>query len=333
MATDGKWIERLVARAGLLDPAAAVVVACTSPSTGVLTWSSARPEPGDVFDTTTPMYAGSVTKQLVGVLVAQQVMAGRLRPHDRVVDLLPTLPAWAEPIRVRHLLHHTSGLPAMARVLTAAGLDDEQHSTNDLVLRGLTALAAPEAPAGSVFAYSNVGYVVLAEALRAVTGAALPVLARQSLFGPLGMTASRLGSQEQSRPPAGAQTPGTVGDGGWWVSASDLLTWLDALNRGHLGADLTELVQAPGHLDDGTPLNYAWGVTARPSPAGTSYTHGGHWPGWSAKTVRRPSAGTAVALLTQSDDVEAVSEAGLALHESLPVQSTGRHRPSGWGYR
>jgi CubicO group peptidase (beta-lactamase class C family) len=328
-----EWIERLLGRAGLLSPAAAVVVACTSPSTGVLTWSRAGREPGDAFDAATPMYAASVTKQLIGVLVAQQVLAGRMRQDDRVVDLLPTLPPWAAPIRVRHLIHHTSGLPATARVLTAAGVDDEQHSTNDLVLQGIAALPVPSAPAGSVFAYSNVGYVVLAEALRALTGTALPVLARESLFRPLGMTASRLGSEEQPTLSTMTGPPRTVGDGGWWVSALDLLTWLDALNGDRLGADLTQLVQTPGRLDDGTALDYAWGVTARPSSAGTSYTHGGHWLGWSAKTVRRPNTGTAVALLTRSDDVQAVSDAGLALHESLPVQDTGGHRLSQRSHR
>lgn len=327
------WIERLLERAGLLSPAAVVVVACSSPSNEVLTWSSAGRESGVAIDAATPMYVASVTKQLIGVLVAQQVSAGRMHTDDRVVDLLPTLPAWAEQIRVRHLLHHTSGLPATAKVLMAAGVDDEQHSSNELVLQGVAALPAPDAPAGRVYSYSNVGYVVLAEALSALTGTALPVLARESLFSPLGMTASWLGSEEQPTLATLPRPPRTVGDGGWWVSALDLLTWLDVLNRDRLGADLTQLVQTPGRLDDGTALDYAWGVTARPNAAGTSYTHGGHWPGWSAKTVRRPKTGTAVALLTRSDDVKAVSEAGLALHESLPVQDTGGHRLSQRNHR
>ena len=47
------------------------------------------------------------------------------------------------------------------------------------------------------------------------------------------------------------------------------------------------------------------------------YTHGGTWPGWCAKTVRRPSAGIAVALLTACDDVARVSDAGLAVSDRL----------------
>ncbi len=101
------------------------------------------------------------------------------------------------------------------------------------------------------------------------------------------------------------------------TSPADLLTWLDALNRGRIGTELTRMVQTPGRLDDGTPLDYAWGMTARPGRGGTTYTHGGQWPGWTAKTVRCPSTRTAVALLTTSEDADAVSRVGMDLHERL----------------
>lgn len=322
VVTSGQQIERLLQQTGLLGTNTGVAVACLSPRTGVLTWTCGSLGSGTALDPSTPMYAASVTKQLIGVLVAQQVLAARLHSDDRVIELLPTLPGWAESIRVRHLLHHTSGLPTAARVLAAVGLDDEQHLTNSLVLHGLASLYAPEAPAGSTFAYSNIGYIVLAEILRALTGTALPVLAQESLFAPLGMTASFLTSDEQPTLPLVTKTPRTIGDGGWWTSASDLLIWLDALNCDHLGPDLTQLVQTPGYLDDGSALDYAWGITARPTARGTNYTHGGNVPGWSAKTVRRPATRTAVALLTVSNDVQGVSQAGFDLHESLPVHLT-----------
>ena len=160
------------------------------------------------------MYAASVTKQMVAALVAQQVLGGQLDPDDRVVDLLPALPAWAEPIQVRHLIHHTSGLPATARVLAAVGLDDQQHLDNSLVLQALSNLSHPDAPPGRAFVYSNIGYVVLAQALSALTGTAVPILAEKSLFQPLGMTDSRLAADKQVTLPDATTQPRTVGDGG-----------------------------------------------------------------------------------------------------------------------
>jgi hypothetical protein len=58
-----------------------------------------------------------------------------------------------------------------------------------------------------------------------------------------------------------------------------------------------------------------------PAPTGraTSYSHGGNWPGWIAKTIRSPATGTAVALLTTSDVVQAVSQVAVALHDRLTI--------------
>jgi hypothetical protein len=58
-------------------------------------------------------------------------------------------------------------------------------------------------------------------------------------------------------------------------------------------------------------------MTARPASIGITYTHGGSWPGWTAKTVRNPDAGTALALLTGHDDGRLVSHLAMAIHERL----------------
>jgi CubicO group peptidase (beta-lactamase class C family) len=315
---DGSGLEGVLAQAGLLRPGAGFALAACSPRTGVVSRAGGTLLDGTAVTPETPMYAASITKQVVGALAAQQVLADLLRPDDRVLDLLPALPPWAAAIRVRHLIHHTSGLHPTEQVLAALGLPSEQHLDNDMVMQGLDLLPPPDTAPGTAFGYSNIGYVVLAEVLVAVTGAPVPFLAQQSLFAPLGMAASRLGPAESAALPTDVRPPRTIGDGGLWSSALDLLTWLDALSSDRLGPELTRLVQRPGRLDDGTALDYAWGVTARSGSEGTSYTHGGNWPGWSAKTVRRPATGTAVVLLTTSDDVPAVSRAALELHDLLP---------------
>lgn len=84
MVTSGQRIERVLQRAGLLTITTEVAVACGSPRTGVLTWTCGQLGSGAALDPSTPMYAASVTKQLIGVLVAQQVLAGRLHPNDQV---------------------------------------------------------------------------------------------------------------------------------------------------------------------------------------------------------------------------------------------------------
>jgi CubicO group peptidase (beta-lactamase class C family) len=52
--------------------------------------------------------------------------------------------------------------------------------------------------------------------------------------------------------------PLSLGDGGVWSTASDLVRWGQALNADELG--ISPLMETPGSLDDGTPLDYAWGM-------------------------------------------------------------------------
>ncbi len=295
-------------------PSTPLALGATSPGTGPI-WMSAGTLPdGRAVTPRTPMYAGSVTKQFIAAVAGCAILDGALDHDDVVGRILPGLPSWAQRVRIRHLVHHTAGLPPTSRLLAELGTTDEADLDNDLVLRALAHVRRLAREPGQVFAYSNAGYVLLAETLRVATGVDPARLARQTLLLPLAMRDSSIGDPPYAlrRPP-----PRTVGDGGLWTSVVDLVRWLDALNRRLLGDQLTVLLEAPGRLDDGTPLDYAWGMTARPDRAGVTYTHGGSWPGWTAKTVRNPGAGTSVALLTRHDDTQLVSDTAMAIHDLL----------------
>ena len=146
---------------------------------------------------------------------------------------MPELPQWARQVRLRHLIHHTSGLAQET--------------------------AEPSAAPGVRFAYSNAGYVLLAEAIGRAAGEPLPGLARRLIFAPLGMADSLFWTGPEPAPPGAAPLdpadppPLSVGDGGLWSTAADLLRWADGLDRDRLG--ITGRVQTPGALDDGTPLD------------------------------------------------------------------------------
>ena len=120
--------------------------------------------------------------------------------------------------------------------------------------------------------------MVLAEAVSRTAGMPLADFARWRIFEPLGMadtmfwTGPGAGAARRRAARPGDPAPLSIGDGGLWSTAADLLRWADGLNTDRLG--VTDLVQTPGTLDDGTPLDYAWGMGVR--------TFGGH-PGVSAR--------------------------------------------------
>ena len=94
----------------------------------------------------TVMYGASLAKQVVGILVSLAVQAGELDLDQPLRQFLPWFPPWANQVRVRHLLHHTSGLPAAVASLallhhvgqpsgygSASAHESPEHTTGNVV--------------------------------------------------------------------------------------------------------------------------------------------------------------------------------------------------------
>jgi len=110
-------------------------------------------------------------------LVLQAVAEGRVGLDDPVPVHLPESPH--HNVTIRHLLTHTSGLPAwIPFYLRTMG--------GDAIVRG--AAATPlDAPPGAQVTYSDIGFVLLGEIVRRTFGAPLDVLAKKRVYDPLEM--------------------------------------------------------------------------------------------------------------------------------------------------
>lgn len=274
---------------------------------------------GSPLDAETVVYTASLAKQVTAVLAALLVREGRLDLEAPLDRWLPELPGWAAKIRVRHLLSHTSGVP---EGVTFEDLERSgQDRTTAVVLDALARCDRPASAPGTEHRYSNAGYVCLGLVLQRTTGRGLAELAHELLFAPLGMQRSRFWSGPEPHPPGAAPldeafpAPLSLGDGGLWSSAADLLRWNLALDRDALG--VSGLVQAPGHLDDGTALDYAWGVGVREHAGLPVYRHGGRWAGLCAQLVRVPGHGGLVVLALDDDEDRAASLADVLLADGL----------------
>lgn len=255
-------------------------------------------------------YGASVTKQIVGLLVAQAVTNQLMRPSDSITTWLPQLPDWMAPVQLSHLLHHTSGL---------TDLTDPAHgvpqNNAEVIQRFQRVTHAPSLHPGIKYAYNNAGYVLLAEALAAVQERPITDVVA-SLFSALGLTHSRVGGQVHSQPMI-VDPPGTVGDGGLWTSIVDLTAWLQACNRSVLGYVVHRRAESLSRPVDGWSIDYAWGVRITSTHSGRLITHGGSWEGWLAKTVRIPEQQIAVAVLSIGSNANAVSDTGIRLAETF----------------
>jgi|HubBroStandDraft_1064217.scaffolds.fasta_scaffold03489_4 uncharacterized protein YbbC (DUF1343 family) len=105
---------------------------------------------------------------------------GLLRLDDPLAKYVSECAAGGKgAITLRHLLLHTSGLPA------DTPKDDFAHG-RDEAIRRICNVALSVAP-GVKSTYSDVGFILLEEVVRRVTSEELPVFAGRAIFTPLGM--------------------------------------------------------------------------------------------------------------------------------------------------
>ena len=128
---------------------------------------------------------GSVTKPVTAIAVLQLVERDVLALEDAVCEYVPFLTdAPGDPITVRELLSHSSGVPSDAVVLR-----DNVADTRDLrrhVEGGADRRITEDPP----FMYLNSGYKVLGELVGAVDGRSYPDYVEQEVLEPLGMDRS-----------------------------------------------------------------------------------------------------------------------------------------------
>lgn len=277
-------------------------------------WGDGRPRfqtqghaPGGAeLQSDTVVYVASLAKQVTAACAALLMADGALDMDDSLRTWLPELPAWAEPIRLRHLLHHIGGLPSDAEVeATLPGRGDRTASS---LLTALTRTPEPSGPPGRHWVYSNAGYVCLASAISRAGRRGLADLAQDRIFAPLEMRHTCFfdgpGTHPSDAVPIRPAHPAplSLGDGGLWSTAADLLRWSRSMDIDTLG--LSEVLRRPGELKDGTELDYACGVGVRSRGGWRMYRHGGGWSGVRSLLVQVPQAGLDCVVIALDDDSE-----------------------------
>ncbi len=157
------------------------------------------------MQTNTLFDMASLTKPIAtGTTVMQLIEQGRLRLGDRVTDFLPDFKNWRdssgheEPMRIIHLLTHSSGLPAYAHPSLLKKLYGRvDRATLEKHIDSVERLYKP----GTAFKYSGLNMITLQRIIEQLTGQKLADYSREHIFRPLGMrdTGFRLRPEQIAR--------------------------------------------------------------------------------------------------------------------------------------
>jgi CubicO group peptidase (beta-lactamase class C family) len=131
--------------------------------------------PDAIFD------LASLTKPIAtGTSVMLLIEQGKLSVEDKVAEHWPAFAAnGKEDVTVAHLLLHTSGL-------TADNSINDYRDGRDKALERVANLKL-EAPAGTRFRYSDVGFITLGVLVERITGTPVDQFAKKHVFEPLKM--------------------------------------------------------------------------------------------------------------------------------------------------
>ena len=261
---------------------------------------------------------GSISKQFVAMCIAILAERGTLSFDDDIRAYLPEMPDYGEPITIRHLLHHTSGIREYLTLVDLIG--KPEGSVFGYTTRELVELLARQQglnfDPGDQFSYTNSGYFLLAEIVSRVSGTKASAFARENIFDPLGMTHTRFYDDPNAIIPNQAfgyslkpdgeyrldiLRSDVIGDLGVITTVEDLLHWDNNFYENKLGAGTNNLIatmSTRGRTDGGEELSYALGLEFGPYRGLKTMGHSGSAVGYVAQFLQFPEQRLSVVILS-----------------------------------
>lgn len=256
---------------------------------------------------------GSVTKQFTAASIALLALRDELSLDDDVRTYLPEMGDFGDTIRIRHLVHHTSGIRSDSRHRKLAGWTGREYYNNAKVLSRVSQERTLNFRTGEEYLYNNSGYIMQAEIVKRVSGTSLREFAEENIFGPLGMTNTHFEDDSRTIVKNRVQSYGPraqgglqryvnyhddVGSSGLLSTAEDLLRWNQNFYDMKVGgADFIKLMLTRGTLNSGDTLEYAFGLWDREYRGLKTVYHDGRKYGFRSALVRFPQQRFSVAVL------------------------------------
>ena len=270
----------------------------------------------------------SMSKAFTGYAILKLRDEGKLRLDDKAVKYIPEIKGWAGDITVADLLFHTTGM------VTDDPWGDRQQVMSEAEFTKLLKAGVPRnAPRGTRYEYSNMGYAMLGRIITNVSRTDYASYVRKTVFAPLGMTAT---TYEVNDVPIATRAVGYRWENGAWAeeptmkhgafgamggittTANDYAKWIgyllsawpaaegdakakQTIRAMQYGGGLIHRRNRPGKEGANCRINgvYAAGlVAADDCVLGPVLFHGGGFPGYGSHMLLIPDLGIGVFALS-----------------------------------
>lgn len=262
----------------------------------------------------------SVSKHITAFAILKLEEEGKINLDAKIQDYIQELPDYGKEIKVRHLIHHTSGLGSTDNIRLFAGISLEQPWTAEDELELIKSYRILNFNPGDEFLYSNAGYALLAKVIENVSGQAYEAYVENELFAPLGMSNSFAYTRPGKTIPNRAvgykktdnglertitESESVAGGTNIYMSLEDMLVW----GRHYFQPTLFEpkvinrLETSPAKLADGSDLNYSYGLSLVDYKGIKLVSHSGGTMGFSAYFTWYPEHDMFVAVAANNQNI------------------------------
>jgi len=259
-------------------------------------------ESEELVDSETNFRMASVSKQFTAMAVA--ILEDRLQINceDSIARYLTDIPDYMTSIKVKHLVHHLSGLPEYADALWSSDKTKPLISNQDVFDYYKTRKKLKFKP-GDKHEYSNGGYSLLALIIENAAGEFYPDFMWKNIFKPANMNNTSIityPSTIRNQAISYSDWPffedidyntgnALHGEDGVYTSLSDMECWIRALDT-HLltSEDMAQKIFSTTHKNNGKKVKYGYGWGFEKIYKHKTILHSGSWVGFNTIIVNVP---------------------------------------------
>lgn len=270
-------------------------------------------------DTKTAFSIASIAKQFTASCIWFLMQEKKLSLEDDIRKYLPEMPNYGTPIKIKHLLNHTSGIRNYHTIMDLQGFNyDSEYYNNETVLELASNQKGLNNKPGEKVLYSNTNYNLLTLIIERVSGKNLNEFAKEHIFLPLQMNSScfKISNTQiienkadgyhftDGKYVSNTSSQESYGAGSMASTVEDISKWIAVLNGTNSKyKTLSKFLIQCEKLENGEKAKYARGVMVDSYKSFKTISHSGYGWGGQSQLITVPEKNIGIIIMTNLESI------------------------------